>query len=100
MGRRGAGAAVAAAFTLWWLALAGCAGAVWLELTTTATKCLSEEIQSNVVVMADYSILFEEHPVRPTVSAKVQRAAGNRSSTGGKKESFEILPGLDSMSCR
>jgi len=93
MGRRGAGAAVAAAFTLWWLALAGCAGAVWLELTTTATKCLSEEIQSNVVVMADYSILFEEHPVRPTVSAKVQRAAGNRSSTEKKKkEQFEILP--------
>ena len=86
------------AFTLWWLT--GCAGAVWLELSTTATKCLSEEIQSNVVVMADYSILFEEHPVRPTVSAKVQRAAGNRSSTGEKKESFEILPGLDSMSCR
>jgi p24 family protein delta-1 len=83
MGRGGAGAA-AAAFTLWWLTR--CAGAVWLELSTTATKCLSEEIQSNVVVMADYSILFEEHPVRPTVSAKVQRVAENRSSTEKKKE--------------
>jgi hypothetical protein len=61
---------VAALLTLWWLT--GRAGAVWLELATTATKCLSEEIQANVVVMADYSILYEEHPVRPTVFAKVQ----------------------------
>jgi hypothetical protein len=72
MGRCRAGAAVAAA-TLWWLT--GCAGAVWLELATTAIKCLSEEIQSNVVVMADYSILFEEHPIRPRVSAKVTNNA-------------------------
>jgi hypothetical protein len=48
---------------------------VWLELATTAIKCLSEEIQSNVVVMADYSILFEEHPIRPRVSAKVTNNA-------------------------
>ncbi|OEL24739.1 Transmembrane emp24 domain-containing protein p24delta3 [Dichanthelium oligosanthes] len=74
MGRGGAGA-VAAALTLWWLT--GCAGAVWLELSTTATKCLSEEIQSNVVVMADYSILYEEHPVRPSVSAKVTSPYGD-----------------------
>ncbi|KAF8654433.1 hypothetical protein HU200_061616 [Digitaria exilis] len=68
------GRGAAAALTLWWLT--GCAGAVWLELATTATKCLSEEIQSNVVVMADYSILFEEHPVRPYVSAKVTSPYG------------------------
>ncbi|KAK3121936.1 hypothetical protein QOZ80_8BG0663020 [Eleusine coracana subsp. coracana] len=66
MGRDRAGAV--AAVTVWWLAR--CAGAVWLELATTTTKCLSEEIQSNVVVIGDYSILYEEHPVRPLVSAK------------------------------
>ncbi|KAJ1268810.1 hypothetical protein BS78_07G162400 [Paspalum vaginatum] len=73
MGQRRADAV--AAVTLWWLS--GCAGAVWLELATTATKCLSEEIQSNVVVMADYSILFEEHPLRPQVSAKVTSPYGD-----------------------
>ncbi|CAO2169366.1 unnamed protein product [Urochloa humidicola] len=71
----GQGAVAAAALTLCWLT--GQAGAVWLELSTTATKCLSEEIQSNVVVMADYSILFEEHPVRPTVFVKVTSPYGD-----------------------
>ncbi|EES13990.1 transmembrane emp24 domain-containing protein p24delta3 [Sorghum bicolor] len=74
MGQCRAGAAVAAV-TLWWLT--GCAGAVWLELATTAIKCISEDIQSNVVVMADYSILFEEHPIRPKVSAKVTSPLGD-----------------------
>lgn len=83
MGRGGAGA-VAAALTLWWLT--GRAGAVWLELATTAGKCLSEEIQSNIVVMADYSILFEEHPVRPTVFVKVQHVIENPSSSDCKRE--------------
>ncbi|XP_062195008.1 transmembrane emp24 domain-containing protein p24delta3-like [Phragmites australis] len=73
MGRGGASAV--AAVTLWWLAWG--AGAVWLELATTATKCLSEEIQSNAVVIGDYPILFEEHPVRPMVSAKVQTRDGD-----------------------
>ncbi|KAG0523929.1 hypothetical protein BDA96_07G165500 [Sorghum bicolor] len=74
MGQCRAGAAVAAV-TLWWLT--GCVGAVWLELATTAIKCISEDIQSNVVVMADYSILFEEHPIRPKVSAKVTSPLGD-----------------------
>ncbi|GJN15985.1 hypothetical protein PR202_gb02935 [Eleusine coracana subsp. coracana] len=73
MGRDRAGAV--AAVTVWWLAR--CAGAVWLELATTTTKCLSEEIQSNVVVIGDYSILYEEHPVRPLVSAKVTSPYGD-----------------------
>jgi p24 family protein delta-1 len=58
------------AMTLWWLAR--CTGVVWQELATTATKCLSEEIQSNVVVINDYSILYEEeHPIRPMVFANI-----------------------------
>ena len=43
MGQCRAGAAVAAV-TLWWLT--GCAGAVWLELATTAIKCISEDISA------------------------------------------------------
>uniref|UniRef100_A0A0D9X8R7 GOLD domain-containing protein n=1 Tax=Leersia perrieri TaxID=77586 RepID=A0A0D9X8R7_9ORYZ len=51
--------------------------AVWLELSTTATKCFSEEIQSNVVVIGDYSILFEGYPTRPVLSVKVTSPYGN-----------------------
>lgn len=70
MARRGgawAWAATAAAL-LWWMA-AG-AGAVWLEIPPSATKCVSEEIQSNVVVIGDYSVLYEHH-LNPTVTVKV-----------------------------
>lgn len=84
MGRGGADAvvAVAVAVALW--CLSGSAGAVWLEMSTTATKCLSEEIQSNVVVVGDYSILFEEHPTRPIVSAKVTSPYGDVLHHGDK----------------
>lgn len=70
MARRGgawAWAATAAAL-LWWMA-AG-AGAVWLEIPPSATKCVSEEIQSNVIVIGDYSVLYEHH-LNPTVTVKV-----------------------------
>ncbi|KAL6647425.1 hypothetical protein ACP70R_014862 [Stipagrostis hirtigluma subsp. patula] len=70
MGRGRAGVAVA----LWWLA--GSAGAVWLELAPTATKCVSEEIQSRVVVIGDYSVLSKEHLVRPKIGAKVTSPYG------------------------
>ncbi|BAF25256.2 Os09g0453200 [Oryza sativa Japonica Group] len=74
MARRGgawAWAATAAAL-LWWMA-AG-AGAVWLEIPPSATKCVSEEIQSNVVVIGDYSVLYEHH-LNPTVTVKTVEAA-------------------------
>ncbi|EEC84688.1 hypothetical protein OsI_31614 [Oryza sativa Indica Group] len=76
MARRGgawAWAATAAAL-LWWMA-AG-AGAVWLEIPPSATKCVSEEIQSNVVVIGDYSVLYEHH-LNPTVTVKVTSPFGD-----------------------
>lgn len=52
------------------------AEAVWLELPPSGTKCVSEEIQPNVVVVADYAIMFESHPTgHPTVAVKVRAAA-------------------------
>lgn len=45
--------------------------AVWLDVPPTGTKCVSEEIQSNVVVLADYLIISEDHGVMPTISVKV-----------------------------
>jgi len=49
------------------------AEAVWLELPPSGTKCVSEEIQPNVVVLADYAIMYESHPTsHPTVAVKVR----------------------------
>ena len=45
--------------------------AVWLDVPTTGTKCVSEEIQSNVVVLADYIIISEDDSLLPTISVKV-----------------------------
>jgi p24 family protein delta-1 len=61
-------ALAAAALTL----LAPGAGAVWLHLPPSGTKCVSEEIQPNVVVVADYEMMFETHATdHPTVAVKV-----------------------------
>lgn len=67
MARGGVWAAAAAA--VWWMA-AG-AEAVWLEIAPAGSKCVSEEIQSNVIVIGDYSVLYEHHHAHPTVSVKV-----------------------------
>ncbi|CAD6249350.1 unnamed protein product [Miscanthus lutarioriparius] len=54
------------------------AEAVWLDVPQSGTKCVSEEIQSNVVVLADYSIMFESHPYsHPTIAVKVTSPYGN-----------------------
>lgn len=45
--------------------------AIWLDVPTTGTKCVSEEIQSNVVVLADYIIISEDDSLLPTISVKV-----------------------------
>ncbi|KAF0931287.1 hypothetical protein E2562_002634 [Oryza meyeriana var. granulata] len=55
-----------------------CAEAVWLDLPQSGTKCVSEEIQSNVVVLADYSLMYESHPSsHPTIAVKVTSPYGN-----------------------
>lgn len=52
--------------------------AIWLTIPATGgTKCVSEEIQSNVVVLADYYVVDEQNPGNtPAVSAKVRRRIG------------------------
>lgn len=52
------------------------AGAVWLEIAPSGSKCVSEEIQSNVVVIGDYSVLYEHHHAHPNVSVKVTNPLG------------------------
>lgn len=45
--------------------------AIWLNLPATGTKCVSEEIQNNVVVLADYVVVSDDHSHIPTISVKV-----------------------------
>ena len=63
------GGAWAAAAAVWWMVTG--AGAVWLEIAPSGTKCVSEEIQSNVVVIGDYSVLYEHQHAHPTIAVKV-----------------------------
>ncbi|GLT41921.1 hypothetical protein SLA2020_159490 [Shorea laevis] len=51
--------------------------AIWLSLPQSDTKCVSEEIQNNVVVLADYVVISEHHDHLPTVSVKVTSPYGN-----------------------
>lgn len=57
--------------------MAAGAGAVWLEIAPSGTKCVSEEIQSNVVVIGDYSVLYDHHHAQPTISVKVTSPFGD-----------------------
>lgn len=51
--------------------------AIWLNLPSQGTKCVSEEIHNNVVVVADYVVIDEQGHAIPTVSAKVTSPYGN-----------------------
>ncbi|XP_031254941.1 transmembrane emp24 domain-containing protein p24delta3-like [Pistacia vera] len=51
--------------------------AIWLNLPPSGTKCVSEEIQNNVVVLADYLVVSEDHMHIPTISVKVTSPYGN-----------------------
>ncbi|XP_057973407.1 transmembrane emp24 domain-containing protein p24delta3-like [Malania oleifera] len=63
------------------------AEAIWLSLPTSGTKCVSEEIQNNVVVLADYVVVNDAHDDGahhdeasqrpPTISARVTSPYGN-----------------------
>ncbi|WCJ44623.1 Transmembrane emp24 domain-containing protein p24delta3 [Euphorbia peplus] len=55
------------------------AEAIWLTIPSTGTKCVSEEIHNNVVVLADYFVISEDHQPEhlPTISAKVTSPYGN-----------------------
>ncbi|PIA47338.1 hypothetical protein AQUCO_01400184v1 [Aquilegia coerulea] len=51
---------------------------IWLNLPSSGTKCVSEEIQTNVVVLADYTVVSDDHTREmATISAKVTSPYGN-----------------------
>ncbi|CAI8597422.1 unnamed protein product [Vicia faba] len=53
--------------------------ALWLTLPSSGTKCVSQEIQTHVVVLADYYVVADNikgHPL-PTISVKVTSPYGN-----------------------
>ncbi|KAG5580929.1 hypothetical protein H5410_051556 [Solanum commersonii] len=52
--------------------------AIWLSLPPTGTKCVSEELHNNVVVLADYVVISDDHVhPTPTISARVTSPFGN-----------------------
>ena len=51
--------------------------AIWLNIPSSGTKCVSEEIQTNVVVMADYVVISENYTHTPTISVKVSPRSVN-----------------------
>ncbi|VFQ81786.1 unnamed protein product [Cuscuta campestris] len=52
--------------------------AIWLSLPGSGTKCVSEEIHNNVVVLADYVVISDDHVhPTPTISVKVTSPYGN-----------------------
>ncbi|XWS25168.1 hypothetical protein CRYUN_Cryun27aG0047100 [Craigia yunnanensis] len=54
------------------------AEAIWLTIPSSGTKCVSEEIQNNVVVLVDYYVIDEKNPDHiPTISARVTSPFGN-----------------------
>ncbi|XP_065869892.1 transmembrane emp24 domain-containing protein p24delta3-like [Euphorbia lathyris] len=50
---------------------------IWLTLPATGTKCVSEELHSNVVVLGDYVVVSDDHSTLPTISIKVTSPYGN-----------------------
>ncbi|PHT61896.1 Transmembrane emp24 domain-containing protein p24delta5 [Capsicum annuum] len=53
--------------------------AIWLTIPSKGTKCVSEELHNNVVVLADYYAISDDHnhPSSPTLSVKVSSPFGN-----------------------
>ncbi|KAG4168551.1 hypothetical protein ERO13_A12G031800v2 [Gossypium hirsutum] len=51
--------------------------AIWLNIPKTGTKCVSEEIHSNVVVLADYVVVSVEDGQTATIAVKVTSPYGN-----------------------
>ena len=54
------------------LAVLGCGGAqaVQFEVNARTTKCVSEEIQSHVVVVGDYKIVHSDEALKVTVKVR------------------------------
>ncbi|XP_004490356.1 transmembrane emp24 domain-containing protein p24delta3-like [Cicer arietinum] len=65
------------------------AEAVWLRIPSSDTKCVSEKIQTNVVVLGTYFIVRYEGPQPYTISANLTSPSGNNlhqneNATNGK----------------
>lgn len=50
---------------------------LWVDLPSTGTKCVSEELHNSVVVLGDYHSFFGQnddlnHTVSPSISVKVK----------------------------
>ncbi|KAL7199960.1 hypothetical protein ACSBR2_022132 [Camellia fascicularis] len=74
----GKGANVRRGWVLLMLCLVPVSQGIWLNLPATGTKCVSDEIHNNVVVLADYVVIAEDHTqVSPTISVKVTSPYGN-----------------------
>ncbi|KAL3843702.1 hypothetical protein ACJIZ3_001105 [Penstemon smallii] len=74
----GAGANVRTGLLLILLCVVQSSDAIWLSLPGSGTKCVSEEIQNNVVVLADYVVISDDHVhPTPTISTKVTSPYGN-----------------------
>ncbi|KMZ67743.1 Transmembrane emp24 domain-containing protein p24delta3 [Zostera marina] len=53
-------------------------GAFWFSIPQSDVKCVSEEIHSNVIVVADYNVFYiDQFGILPTVSSKVISPNGN-----------------------
>ncbi|KAL6504891.1 hypothetical protein OROHE_023649 [Orobanche hederae] len=55
---------------------------IWLDLPSSGVKCLSEELHSNVVVLADYYAFYSDQvdlnsTLTPSISVKVSSPHGN-----------------------
>ncbi|CAI9781759.1 unnamed protein product [Fraxinus pennsylvanica] len=51
--------------------------AIWLTMPASGNKCVSEEIQNNVVVLAHYIVISDDlAPPNPTIAVKVQSPYG------------------------
>ncbi|XP_048437591.1 transmembrane emp24 domain-containing protein p24delta3-like [Pyrus x bretschneideri] len=74
--RSWSGSAVAAAILLI-LCVVRTGQAIWVTLPASGTKCVSDEIQNNVVVLADYVVIPDDHSQTPTIAAKVTSPYGN-----------------------
>ncbi|KZV33032.1 transmembrane emp24 domain-containing protein p24delta4 [Dorcoceras hygrometricum] len=72
----------AAAALLVVFAVAPAVRGLWLDLPSTGSKCVSEELHNNVVVLADYHSFFGQnddvnHTGSPSISVKVTSPYGN-----------------------
>ncbi|KAJ9158880.1 hypothetical protein P3X46_024424 [Hevea brasiliensis] len=63
--------------TLWIWGTVRVSEGIWLNLPASGTKCVSEELHTNVVVLADYVVVSEDNSRLPTISIKVTSPYGN-----------------------